>query len=105
MAKKVARKVTQKQIFYFAAPSKIPKIRFLGLPVVWPKYAFHPLFCFLRFLQGVAGGTFLYVTFFEVLPSELGSHSRRGGDYSRMLKFLFVVAGYSCICGILFFTH
>ncbi len=54
-------------------------------------------------LQGLAGGTFLYITFFEVLPSELGSESKH--KYSRMLKFFFVILGYSCICGILFFTH
>ena len=54
-------------------------------------------------LQGLSGGTFLYITFFEVLPSELGADCPN--DYSRMIKFLFVIIGYSCICGILFFTH
>jgi len=50
-------------------------------------------------LQGIAGGTFLYITFFEVLPHELNSPN------NRMPKLLFVLAGYSCICGLLFLTH
>jgi len=50
-------------------------------------------------LQGIAGGTFLYITFFEVLPHELNKPARR------LWKVLFVVLGYASICGILFITH
>jgi zinc transporter 1/2/3 len=50
-------------------------------------------------LQGMAGGTFLYITFFEVLPQELNQ------PQNRMPKLLFVLLGYSCICGLLFITH
>lgn len=50
-------------------------------------------------LQGMAGGTFLYITFFEVLPHELNSPS------NRLWKVLFVVLGFSCICGLLFIVH
>ncbi len=50
-------------------------------------------------LQGLSGGTFLYITFFEVLPSELNN------EYSRMLKMFFILLGYSCVCGLLFITH
>jgi len=50
-------------------------------------------------LQGIAGGTFLYITFFEVLPHELNVPNKR------LWKVLFVILGYSCICGLLFITH
>jgi len=50
-------------------------------------------------LQGMAGGTFLYITFFEVLPHELNV------PHKRLWKVVFVILGYSCICGLLFITH
>ena len=50
-------------------------------------------------LQGIAGGTFLYITFFEVLPHEFMSHKMR------LPKVLCVLVGYSCICALLFITH
>lgn len=50
-------------------------------------------------LQGVSGGTFLYITFFEVLPHELNKPD------NRMLKLLFVILGYTSICSLLFITH
>merc|ERR1712012_100814 len=49
-------------------------------------------------LQGIAGGTFLYITFFEVLPHEFNSPK------NRMLKLLAMLIGYSCTCGLLFVT-
>jgi len=50
-------------------------------------------------LQGIAGGTFLYITFFEVLPHEFNDPKHR------MLKLASMLVGYSCICGLLFVTH
>jgi zinc transporter 1/2/3 len=50
-------------------------------------------------LQGISGGTFLYITFFEVLPHELNKSSHR------LLRVLFVLLGYSAICTLLFITH
>lgn len=50
-------------------------------------------------LQGISGGTFLYITFFEVLPHELNVPT------NRLWKVLFVILGFSVICGILFITH
>ncbi|XP_066993198.2 zinc transporter ZIP1 isoform X2 [Anabrus simplex] len=47
-------------------------------------------------LQGLACGTFVYITFFEVLPHELN----QGGD--RLLKLLAVLVGFSVVCGVLF---
>lgn len=47
-------------------------------------------------LQGLACGTFFYVTFFEVLPHELN----QGGD--RLLKLLAILIGFSVICGVMF---
>lgn len=45
-------------------------------------------------LQGLAGGTILYVTFFEVLERERG---RPGG---RLLKFLFVLLGFGAMASL-----
>ncbi|XP_072038280.1 zinc transporter ZIP1-like [Amphiura filiformis] len=47
-------------------------------------------------LQGIATGTFLYITFFEVLPHEMHSPS------DRLLKVLCLILGFSTICGLLF---
>jgi zinc transporter 1/2/3 len=47
-------------------------------------------------LQGLACGTFVYVTFFEVLPHEL-SHSE-----NRLLKVLAILLGFSAVCCVLF---
>ncbi|KAG8224109.1 hypothetical protein J437_LFUL001803 [Ladona fulva] len=47
-------------------------------------------------LQGLACGTFVYVTFFEVLPHELNN----GQD--RLLKLLSIIIGFACVCGVLF---
>ncbi|XP_063955973.1 zinc transporter ZIP1-like [Lytechinus pictus] len=47
-------------------------------------------------LQGIATGTFLYVTFFEVLPHEMNSSK------DRLLKVLFLVLGFSTMAGLLF---
>ncbi len=50
-------------------------------------------------LQGIAGGTFLYITFFEVLPHELNQPK------NRLPKLFFVLLGFASICGLLFITH
>lgn len=47
-------------------------------------------------LQGLACGTFLYVTFFEVLPHEFN----RPAD--RELKLFFVILGFAFVNGVLF---
>uniref|UniRef100_A0A1B6CCS2 Uncharacterized protein n=2 Tax=Clastoptera arizonana TaxID=38151 RepID=A0A1B6CCS2_9HEMI len=47
-------------------------------------------------LQGIACGTFLYVTCFEVLPKELD----KGRD--RLLKILSILIGFSLMCGAIF---
>ncbi|XP_042336254.1 zinc transporter ZIP3 [Sceloporus undulatus] len=48
-------------------------------------------------LQGLAGGTFLFVTFFEILAKELEEKS------DRLLKVLFLVLGYAVLAGLVFF--
>ena len=48
---------------------------------------------------GVAGGTFLYITFFEVLPHEMNVPNKR------LLKVVFVMLGFASISGLLFITH
>ncbi|XP_029469036.1 zinc transporter ZIP3 isoform X2 [Rhinatrema bivittatum] len=48
-------------------------------------------------LQGMAGGTFLFVIFFEILVKELE------GKSERLLKVLFLVLGYAVFAGLVFF--
>ncbi|KAM9329918.1 zinc transporter ZIP3 [Gastrophryne carolinensis] len=48
-------------------------------------------------LQGAAAGTFLFVTFFEILVKELE------GKYDRLLKVLFLVLGYAVLAILVFF--
>ncbi|NWI87980.1 S39A3 protein, partial [Pitta sordida] len=45
-------------------------------------------------LQGIAGGTFLFVTFFEILAKELEDRSQR------LLKVLCLVLGYALLAGL-----
>ncbi|ELV09269.1 zinc transporter ZIP3 [Tupaia chinensis] len=47
-------------------------------------------------LQGLAGGTFLFVTFLEVLAKELEEKS------DRLLKVLFLVLGYAVLAAMVF---
>ncbi|XP_063313420.1 zinc transporter ZIP3 [Pelobates fuscus] len=48
-------------------------------------------------LQGIAGGTFLFVTFFEILVKEFEDKN------DRLLKVLFLVLGYTVLAGLVFF--
>jgi len=50
-------------------------------------------------LQGIAGGTFMYITFFEVLPHELNVPK------NRLWKIFFVMLGFVSLCGLLFICH
>ncbi|XP_039206084.1 zinc transporter ZIP2 [Crotalus tigris] len=45
-------------------------------------------------LEGVSAGTFLYITFLEILPYELSSHE------SPLIKFLFISLGFSIMAVI-----
>ncbi|XP_071449773.1 zinc transporter ZIP1-like [Hetaerina americana] len=47
-------------------------------------------------LQGLSCGTFVYVTFFEVLPHELNI----GQD--RLMKVLAILIGFSFVCGVIY---
>lgn len=48
-------------------------------------------------LQGLAAGTFVYVTFFEVLYEHLTTQRGRADDGRRLLKILAVIAGFACL--------
>ncbi|XP_053869783.1 zinc transporter ZIP3 [Malaclemys terrapin pileata] len=48
-------------------------------------------------LQGIAAGTFLFVTFFEILAKELEDKN------DRLLKVLFLVLGYTTLALLVFF--
>ncbi|XP_033115308.1 zinc transporter ZIP1-like [Anneissia japonica] len=50
-------------------------------------------------LEGIATGTFLYITFFEVLPHEFQEIVK---PLDRVLKVLCILLGYATICGLLF---
>lgn len=47
-------------------------------------------------LQGLAAGTFLFITFFEILSRELED------KHDRLLKVLFLVLGYGVLAGLVF---
>ncbi|XP_076880884.1 LOW QUALITY PROTEIN: zinc transporter ZIP3-like [Brachyhypopomus gauderio] len=47
-------------------------------------------------LQGLAAGTFLFITFFEILSQELED------KHDRLLKVLFLVLGYGLLAGLVF---
>ena len=47
-------------------------------------------------LEGLAAGTFIYITFLEILPHELNS----GGN--QLLKTLFLLVGFSIMAGLTF---
>ena len=50
-------------------------------------------------LQGIANGTFLFVTFFEIFQRELAEHGHR------LLKVLFMIIGYSVVTGLLYYAN
>lgn len=50
-------------------------------------------------LQGIACGTFLYVTFFEVLPHEFNSKDMR------LIKVVFLLLGFSTITAVIFLQN
>ncbi|XP_056591558.1 zinc transporter ZIP3-like [Triplophysa dalaica] len=47
-------------------------------------------------LQGLAAGTFLFITFFEILSRELED------KHDRLLKVLFLIMGYGILAGLIF---
>ncbi|XP_056134787.1 zinc transporter ZIP1 [Lampris incognitus] len=47
-------------------------------------------------LEGLAAGTFVYITFLEILPHELNSSDRQ------LLKVLFILLGFSVMAGLTF---
>ena len=49
-------------------------------------------------LQGIANGTFLFVTFFEIFQRELAEHGHR------LLKVLFMIIGYSVVTGLVYYA-
>ncbi|XP_071134782.1 zinc transporter ZIP1-like [Mytilus edulis] len=50
-------------------------------------------------LQGIACGTFLYVTFFEILPHELNSSD------IRLIKVVFLILGFSTVTAVVFINE
>ena len=47
-------------------------------------------------LEGLAAGTFIYITFLEILPHELNSPEKQ------LLKVLFILLGFSIMAGLTF---
>lgn len=50
-------------------------------------------------LQGIANGTFLFITFFEIFQQELD------GNGNRLLKVLSMLIGFSVVTMILYYSH
>lgn len=51
-------------------------------------------------LQGIANGSFLFVTFFEIFQKEL-SYAKG----NRLLKVLFMIVGFSVVTGLLYYAN
>ncbi|ETE55792.1 hypothetical protein L345_18499, partial [Ophiophagus hannah] len=47
-------------------------------------------------LEGLATGTFIYITFLEILPHELGSSEQR------ILKVIVLLLGFALVTSVLF---
>lgn len=71
----------------------------LGLAVLTSFSRVASLFC-SGILQGLATGSFLYVTFFEILPEEFTIQSRNKGP-----KVLSVVLGFFIIAGMCYYEN
>lgn len=50
-------------------------------------------------LEGLAAGTFIYITFMEILPHELNSAG------NQLLKVIFILVGFSIMAGLMFFLE
>ena len=78
------------RMYYLASPLGIMVgILMTGLPPSLPNDICNGV------LQCLAGGTFIYITFFEVLPNELNAPG------NRLQKVIFVILGFIAICGVL----
>lgn len=91
---KLQRSSAYKGIVFFSLTSPVGIV--IGL-VVMDFVTGLPMLVTSAILQGFAAGTFLYVTFFEVLPHELNS----GED--RMIKMGCLVLGFSVVSVLLLF--
>ncbi|XP_067395390.1 zinc transporter ZIP1 [Emydura macquarii macquarii] len=66
----------------------------LGVALTEPSGALHQLA--RSVLEGLAAGTFVYITFLEILPHELSSSEQR------ILKVILLLAGFALVTSILF---
>ena len=71
----------------------------LGLAVLSSFSRVAGLFC-SGILQGLATGSFLYVTFFEILPEEFTFHSRH-----KVPKLFSMIFGFLLIAGMCYYEH
>ncbi|XP_069796686.1 zinc transporter ZIP1 [Narcine bancroftii] len=66
----------------------------IGLGIVLTEDSSHQLACTV--LEGMTTGTFIYITFMEILPHELNS------SYQRICKAIMLILGFSLVTGVLF---
>lgn len=66
----------------------------IGLGIVLTEDSSHQLV--RAVLEGIATGTFIYITFMEILPHELNS------PHHRILKVVMLILGFSLVTGVLF---
>lgn len=64
----------------------------VGISVMEARLAFGALI--QAVLEGLAAGTFLYITFLEILPHELNSPERQ------LIKVFFILVGFSVMAGL-----
>ena len=89
------QKNKQTSVFMFSVTGPVGIIAGIVITDVWDSHASNLA---AGLLQGIACGTFLYMTFFEMFPAEF-NYAR-----DRMLKLLLLVLGFSTVTAVLFFS-
>lgn len=90
----LSRKAIVTMISVFSLTAPLGGVIGIGMDLTWSKSSNMGLIAAI--LQGIACGTFLYVTFFEVLPQEVNRPGKRP------LKALAVLVGFAAITGAVF---
>ena len=93
---KLSRAATVKSVLLFSLSAPVGLGIGIGIINLWDSQASNLA---QGLLQGIACGTFLYVTFFEVLPHEFNSSDKR------LIKIVCLLLGFSTVTAIVFFNN
>ncbi|KAK3098909.1 hypothetical protein FSP39_024229 [Pinctada imbricata] len=92
----LSRGATLRSVLLFSLSAPIGLAVGIGIINLWDSEASNLV---QGILQGIACGTFLYVTFFEVLPHEFNSSDMR------LVKIVCLLLGFSTVTCIVFFNN